>query len=49
LIKTAQDAEAPLRNVEMVAAVNDTRKCGIPRKVLRRSAVHQHVAHGSMR
>jgi UDPglucose 6-dehydrogenase len=33
LIKTAQDAEAPLRIVETVAAVNDTRKRGMARKV----------------
>ena len=33
LIKTAQDAEAPLRIVETVAAVNDARKRGMARKV----------------
>src|SRR4030088_3049434 len=33
LIKTAQDAEAPLRIVETVAAVNDTRKRAMARKV----------------
>ena len=33
LIKTAQDAEAPLRIVETVAAVNETRKRGMARKV----------------
>src|ERR1700733_6164269 len=33
LIKTAQDAEAPLRLVETVAAVNETRKRGMARKV----------------
>jgi UDPglucose 6-dehydrogenase len=33
LIKTAQDAEAPLRIVEAVAAVNDARKRGMARKV----------------
>ncbi len=33
LIKTGQDAEAPLRIVETVAAVNDARKRGMARKV----------------
>ncbi len=33
LIKTAQDAEAPLRVVETVAAVNEARKRGMARKV----------------
>ncbi len=33
LIKTAQDAAAPLRIVETVAAVNDARKRGMARKV----------------
>jgi UDPglucose 6-dehydrogenase len=33
LIKTAQDAEAPLRIVETVAAVNEARKRGMARKV----------------
>jgi UDPglucose 6-dehydrogenase len=33
LIKTAQDAEAPLRIVEVVAAVNEARKRGMARKV----------------
>src|ERR1700723_2704888 len=33
LIKTAQDAEAPLRIIETVAAVNDARKRGMARKV----------------
>jgi UDPglucose 6-dehydrogenase len=33
LIKIAQDAEAPLRIVETVAAVNDVRKRGMARKV----------------
>src|SRR5580700_5747501 len=33
LIKTAQDAEAPLRIIETVAAVNDARKRGMFRKV----------------
>jgi UDPglucose 6-dehydrogenase len=33
LIKTAQDAEAPLRIVETVAAVNEVRKRGMARKV----------------
>jgi UDPglucose 6-dehydrogenase len=33
LIKTAQDAQAPLRIVETVAAVNDVRKRGMSRKV----------------
>ena len=33
LIKLAQDAEAPLRIVETVAAVNDVRKRGMARKV----------------
>jgi UDPglucose 6-dehydrogenase len=33
LIKTAQDAEAPLRIVETVVAVNDARKRGMARKV----------------
>jgi len=34
LIKTAQDNEVPLRIVETVAAVNDTRKRAMARKVL---------------
>jgi UDPglucose 6-dehydrogenase len=33
LIKTAQDAEAPLRIVETVVAVNDARKRGMARKI----------------
>jgi UDPglucose 6-dehydrogenase len=34
LIKTAQDADAPIRIVEAVAAVNDTRKRAMGRKVI---------------
>ena len=42
LIKTAQDHEAPLRIVETVAAVNDTRKRAMARKVA-------HALGGSLR
>ena len=44
LIKTGQDHDAPLRIVETVAAVNDTRKRGMARKVspaLRRHRARQ--------
>ena len=34
LLKTAQDADAPVRIVEAVVAVNDARKCAMGRKVI---------------
>jgi len=34
LIKTGQDADSPLRVVEMVAAVNDQRKRGMAKKII---------------
>jgi UDPglucose 6-dehydrogenase len=42
LVKTAQDYESPLRIVEAVASVNDTRKRGMARKVI-------HACGGSVR